>query len=153
MIRLMRYLKPYVASIVLIVVLLFLQANADLALPDYMSRIVNTGIQQSGIEDSLPQAMGGKKFDMVLQFTSQEEGAAILAAYDRFEPGSEAHQALLKKYPNAVSEPLYILKKIDATTRSHFNALMLGTISSKLAGIDPSIIKQMGIQNYLGEAR
>lgn len=151
MMRLMRYLKPYVASIVLIVVLLFLQANADLALPDYMSRIVNTGIQQGGIEDSLPQAMGGNKFDMVLKLTSPEEGAAILAAYDRFEPGSEAHQALLKKYPNAGSEPLYILKKIDATTRSRLNALMLGAISSRMTGIDPSVITQMGVQAVKGE--
>jgi len=149
--RLMRYLKPYVASIVLIVVLLFLQANADLALPDYMSRIVNTGIQQGGIEDSLPQAMGGRKFDMVLQLTSPEEGAAILAAYDRFEQGSEAHQALLKKYPNAGSEPLYILKKVDATTRSRLNALMVGAISSRLTDIDPSIVSQMGIQAVKGE--
>jgi len=151
MMRLMRYLKPYVASIVLIVVLLFLQANADLALPDYMSRIVNTGIQQGGIEDSLPQAMGGRKFDMVLQLTSPEEGAAILAAYDRFEQGSEAHQALLKKYPNAGSEPLYILKKVDATTRSRLNALMVGAISSRLTDIDPSIVSQMGIQAVKGE--
>jgi len=151
MMRLMRYLKPYVASIVLIVVLLFLQANADLALPDYMSRIVNTGIQQGGIEDSLPQAMGGRKFDMVLQLTSPEEGAAILAAYDRFEPGSEAHRALLKKYPNAGNEPLYILKKIDAMTRSRLNALMVGAISSTLTGIDPSIVSQMGIQAVKGE--
>jgi len=149
--RLMRYLKPYLASIALIVALLFLQANADLALPDYMSRIVNTGIQQGGIEDSLPQAMGGTKFDMVLKLTSPEEGAAILAAYDRFEPGSEAHQALLKKYPNAGSEPLYILKKVDATTRSRLNALMVGAISSRLTDIDPSIVGQMGIQAVKGE--
>jgi len=151
MIRLMRYLKPYLASIVLIVALLFLQANADLALPDYMSRIVNTGIQQGGIEDSLPQAMGGNKFDMVLQIVSPEEGAAILAAYDRFEPSSEAHEALLKKYPNAGSEPLYILKKIDATTRSRLNALMVGAISSRLTGIDPSVVTQMGVQAVKGE--
>ena len=147
----MRYLKPYLASIALIVALLFLQANADLALPDYMARIVNTGIQQGGIEDSLPRAIGGKELEKALLFTSQEESASILAAYDRFEPGSEAHQALLKKYPNAGSETLYILKKIDATTRSRLNALMLGAISSRLTGIDPSIITQMGIQAVKGE--
>ena len=147
----MRYLKPYLASIALIVALLFLQANADLALPDYMARIVNTGIQQGGIEDSLPRAIGGKELEKALLFTSQEESASILAAYDRFEPGSEAHQALLKKYPNAGSEPLYILKKIDATTRSRLNALMLGAISSRLTGIDPSVVTQMGIQAMKGE--
>ena len=41
MLRLLRYLKPYTLFIVLAIALLFVQANADLALPDYMSRIVN----------------------------------------------------------------------------------------------------------------
>ena len=78
MMRLMRYLKPYLASIALIVALLFLQANADLALPDYMARIVNTGIQQGGIEDSLPRAIGGKELEKALLFTSQEESGLYL---------------------------------------------------------------------------
>ncbi len=60
MLRLIRYLKPYFWLFVISVVLLFAQANADLALPDYMSRIVNNGIQQSGIESAVPEAHPGK---------------------------------------------------------------------------------------------
>ena len=48
MTRLARYLKPYTLLLVLAVALLFTQAMADLSLPDYLSRIVNNGIQQSG---------------------------------------------------------------------------------------------------------
>ncbi len=51
MIRLAKYLKPYLPMILLAIVLLFVQANADLALPDYLSRIVNNGIQQGGVEN------------------------------------------------------------------------------------------------------
>jgi len=47
---LLRYLKPYWAWLALAVGLLFLQANCDLALPDYMSRIVNVGILRGGVE-------------------------------------------------------------------------------------------------------
>jgi ATP-binding cassette subfamily B protein len=50
MLKLLRYLKPFTLQIVLAVGLLFIQANADLALPDYMSRIVNVGIQQGRSE-------------------------------------------------------------------------------------------------------
>ena len=50
MLRLLKYLKPYWLLIVLDIALLFGQAMADLALPDYMSKIVNVGIQQGGIE-------------------------------------------------------------------------------------------------------
>jgi len=43
MLRILKYLKPYLAMVLISVALLFVQANADLALPDYMSRIVNVG--------------------------------------------------------------------------------------------------------------
>ncbi len=46
LIRLLKYLKPYSFFILAAIIMLFIQANADLALPDYMSRIVNIGIQQ-----------------------------------------------------------------------------------------------------------
>ena len=49
MLRIAKYLKPYLGWVVLAIALLFIQANADLALPDYMSDIVNFGIQQSGV--------------------------------------------------------------------------------------------------------
>ena len=55
--RILKYLKPFSLMLIIAVALLFLQANADLALPDYMSRIVNVGIQQSGVDSPVPQAM------------------------------------------------------------------------------------------------
>jgi ATP-binding cassette subfamily B protein len=57
MLRLIRYLKPYIGSIILIFALLYVQATADLALPSYMSRIVNIGIQQNGVETAVPEAI------------------------------------------------------------------------------------------------
>ncbi len=44
MIRLVRYMKPYIWLVLMAVVLLFIQAASELALPDYMSDIVNNGI-------------------------------------------------------------------------------------------------------------
>lgn len=126
----MRYFKPYLASIALIVALLFLQANADLALPDYMSRIVNTGIQQGGVEDSVPAVIGGASLDKALVFALPAEREAILAAYDRLEPGSEGAAALAKKYPAAGSEPLYRLRKIDAAARANLDASLGKALAS-----------------------
>ena len=57
MIRLAKYLKPFLPLILLSIVLLFVQGMADLSLPDYIAKIVNTGIQQGGIENAVPQAM------------------------------------------------------------------------------------------------
>ncbi len=44
MFKILKYLKPYVGYIILAIVLLFAQAACDLALPDYMSDIINKGI-------------------------------------------------------------------------------------------------------------
>lgn len=49
MIKLIRYLKPYTAILISSVALLFLQAQCDLALPDYMADIINTGVMTGNI--------------------------------------------------------------------------------------------------------
>jgi ATP-binding cassette subfamily B multidrug efflux pump len=46
MYKLVKYLKPFAGLIIAVILLLFVQAMCDLALPDYMSNIVNKGIQQ-----------------------------------------------------------------------------------------------------------
>ena len=48
MLKILKYYKPYLGNILLVVVLLFIQANAELALPDYMSKIVDIGIMKGG---------------------------------------------------------------------------------------------------------
>ncbi|MBN2618392.1 MAG: ABC transporter ATP-binding protein [Spirochaetales bacterium] len=57
MLKLFKYLKPYLFPVIIAVGLLYLQVNTDLSLPDYMSKIVNTGIQQGGIEYPIPSVI------------------------------------------------------------------------------------------------
>ncbi len=57
MIKLAKYLKPFLFGLVLAIALLFGQAVCNLNLPNYMSDIVNVGIQQSGIEHAAPAAV------------------------------------------------------------------------------------------------
>ena len=72
MIKLAKYLKPYVFMIIICIVLLFINANMDLALPDYMSRIVNTGIQQGGIESPVPTALRESTMSKLSLFIESE---------------------------------------------------------------------------------
>jgi len=44
MVKLFEYMKPYIGMLLLALALLFVQAMCDLALPDYMSDLVNTGV-------------------------------------------------------------------------------------------------------------
>ena len=73
MIKLMKYLKKSAGYVILIIALLFLQAYCDLSLPDYTSKIVNVGIQQSGIEDSVPEKIRKTSMDSLQLFMDDDE--------------------------------------------------------------------------------
>ncbi len=88
MTRLAKYLKPYLPMILLAIVLLFVQANADLALPDYLSRIVNNGIQQSGVENAVPTAIRASQMDHLGLFLTGDERTRVLAAYTHVDSAS-----------------------------------------------------------------
>ena len=66
MLRLLKFLKKNVFQILLIVVLLIFQVNCDLALPDYTSRIINVGVQQGGIEETIPKLIRKSKLEEIL---------------------------------------------------------------------------------------
>jgi ATP-binding cassette subfamily B multidrug efflux pump len=68
MLKLAKYLKPYRWALIVSIALLFAQANFDLALPDYLSRIVNTGIQQGGVENAIPSAIRQSEMNRVVSF-------------------------------------------------------------------------------------
>jgi ATP-binding cassette subfamily B multidrug efflux pump len=72
MIRLRKYLKPFLGMILLTIVLLFAQANFNLALPDYLSDVVNVGIQQGGVENAVPVAVRASTMDKLTIFMSAE---------------------------------------------------------------------------------
>ena len=81
MLKLMKYLKKSVGSIVLIIGLLFLQAYCDLSLPDYTSKIINVGIQQKGIEDGVPEKIRESSLENLELFMSEEDKTEISNAY------------------------------------------------------------------------
>src|SRR5512139_829784 len=99
MIRLTKYLKPYVLLILLNIVLLFVQANADLALPDYLSRIVNNGIQQGGVENSVPHAIRQSEMNRLFLFTSAEDKAMITDSYTLVDQKSPDYEQFVQEYP------------------------------------------------------
>ena len=60
-------------SIIVVVALLFVQAVCDLSLPDYMSHIVNVGIQQGGVENAVPKVMSKSEFDKINIFMNEDD--------------------------------------------------------------------------------
>ena len=124
MLRIVRYLKPFTLWIVLVIVLLFIQANADLALPDYMSRIVNVGIQQGGVEEAVPEALRRSTMDHLLLFLTEEEQADVLVCYSLVDASSPDYSALVDMYPALAQEPIYVLRTTDPATVERLRATM-----------------------------
>lgn len=113
MLKLFPYIKKYYLMILAAILLLFLQANVDLTLPDYLSRIVNIGIQQGGVESEIPTAMRASTFDRVLLFLSPEETEIVTAAYQLVEPSAPDYAGYLEEYPLGEGQALYVLQALD----------------------------------------
>ncbi len=89
--RILRYLKMTPVAVALIVCLLVVQAFTDLALPHYTSDIVDVGIQQAGIEHAAVDVMGADTFEAVCMMSSEQDEAALRAAY---APGDDGNYHL-----------------------------------------------------------
>jgi ATP-binding cassette subfamily B protein len=81
MIKLAKYLKPFSLLLLICVALLFIQAVCDLNLPNLMSDIVNVGLQQSGINSSVPQAISKTGLDFISTFMNDDEKETIKHKY------------------------------------------------------------------------
>ena len=138
MLRLSKYLKPYTFLIILSIVLLFLQANADLALPDYLSRIVNNGIQQGGVESAVPQAIRQSQMDKLFIFMSAEEKALVQGDYTLIDPASPDAGPYLEQYPVLADEPIYVLTVTDSAGIDLLNPIM-GKTLLVVSGIEQMI--------------
>ena len=82
MLNILKYLKKHVGMVLLIICLLIVQAACDLNLPQYMSRIVDVGIQQSGVERATPDQMRPETLEALTLFLSDEEEAVLRSAYE-----------------------------------------------------------------------
>ncbi|MBN1267731.1 MAG: ABC transporter ATP-binding protein [Anaerolineales bacterium] len=124
MIRLIKYLKPYLLLIILAILLLFIQANADLALPDYFSDIVNYGIQQNGVENAVARAIRQSEMQKITLFMSSDEQDQVLDDYLLVEPDSDEASQYIEEYPALANEPVYILKDLGRVEIETLNPVM-----------------------------
>lgn len=105
MLKVLKNLKESALAVIAIILLLIVQANADLELPDYTSKIVNVGIQQSGVENTAPEVIRKSQMDNILKFTSDDE-------------------AILSDYTYVEDEDMYKQNKVNSAEQENLNNLM-----------------------------
>ena len=123
MIKAMRYLKPFWLSVIAIVALVFAQVQFDLALPDYMSRIVTYGIQYGGIISPQPGTISEETASHMKYFMSESET-------NDFENTYQLVSASDPDYPaDANGSPVWIQKEGSETSSASVEkAFMIASV-------------------------
>ena len=81
--KLIKYLKGFLVPMIFLVVILGVRVVAELALPTYTSNIVDKGIQQSGIQDAVPEKISQKSFKELQLFMTDDEIKKVTAKYTK----------------------------------------------------------------------
>ena len=105
MFKLIKYFRPFLLSLVSIFLLLVVQASCELSLPEYTSNIINVGIQQEGIENSVPKFLRKITLDKLSIFLNEKDLDFIKENY-------------------TLSDDIYTLKKVDKETKDKLDSIM-----------------------------
>ena len=88
--RIIKNLAQHKLVVLLIVVLLCVQAACDLALPNFTSDIVDTGIQQQGVQDVAAEQLTERTHDLVAMMLPESDEQMFANAYAQNEDGAYA---------------------------------------------------------------
>ncbi len=109
MIKILKFAKKSWYWMLIIIALLFVQAACDLSLPQYTSDIVDVGIQNGGIEESVPKAMTETTYNAVKLFLKDETKLDEYYDYLDFGKEEEKKEEYLAEYPEWKEENIYVL--------------------------------------------
>lgn len=145
MIKLIKYAKPFLVSILAIVALLFVQAQTELALPDFMSDIVDRGIQSGGIEHGVPDAIRESEFNKLAIFLDEDGTQLFKDNYTFVEAGTGSSEEVAA-YPALANENMFILKEVDESIIDQLNTvlpeaeLMVSGIQQQITAVEAGTV-------------
>lgn len=105
-----KYLKPFIVTLLIAIVLLFVQARADLDLPNYMSNIINIGIQQNGIKEASPIAISEQGMKLMQVFMDENDKNLVNNSYEFVLKGDNKY---IEDYPYLSESNIYVRTKHD----------------------------------------
>ena len=100
-------IKKYKWGILLVILLLFIQAQCDLKIPEYTSNIINVGIQQKGVESVIPDALSKDDYLALKAITMSDEMDKAYELVNKGDKDYKKYQSILDK------ENIYVLKDIS----------------------------------------
>ncbi len=140
--KIFRNLAPYWKSVIIILALLAVQAFCDLAMPQYTSDIIDTGIQNGGIAYSVPQSVTQTDFEEAELFMADEQAGLWKKSYDLEEDGIYRLNISKKKDITAVQNELLVPILINYQLKDDERVQFIQAAKAGLAGKDAVIQMQ-----------
>ena len=140
--KIFRNLAPYWKSVIIILALLAVQAFCDLAMPQYTSDIIDTGIQNGGIAYSVPQLVTQTDFEEAELFMTDEQAGLWKKSYDLEEDGIYRLNISKKKDITAVQNELLVPILINYQLKDDERVQFIQAAKAGIAGKDAVIQMQ-----------
>ena len=124
MLKVFKYLKSSIFSVLAVILLLFVQAYLDLTLPDYTSKIVNVGVQQGGIENAAIKTIGEDTLNKLVLFMDTDDKKYILNHYEKTDTYQGENIYELKedsdteKVSSIMAKPMLIVSFAEQSDKS-----------------------------------
>lgn len=145
--KIFKNMVPYGRSVIVILALLLMQAACDLALPSYTSDIIDVGIQKSGVEHVVPQAVTAEEFAAAQTLMTEKETQLWQRIYE--QDGAvyrltEHDETRLAALDDALVLPLIMNYQMRAMEEASFKAYLASQNGMEAAQINTMSIEQIG---------
>lgn len=147
--RIFKSILPYWKSVILIFVFLLLQAYCDLSLPQYTSNIIDTGIQNGGIEHAMPELITSDEFEKAVVFMSDDEEEHFRSIYEKEDDNYRlkvTKNSELDKLDDEFSMAFIMNNQMSAVEESQFKQQM-----ASFMGVDEQIVNNMTTQQLAAQ--
>ena len=136
--RILKLFKKHILALFAAIVLIVISCNADLALPTYMSDIVDVGVQQGGIASPVPDTIRAESLDDLELFMSAKDAKTVEAAFGKADKngirtykGTEEERADGGKIADIMSLPETVVLSLNQGIDASSMGDMMGASSEK----------------------
>ena len=151
--KIFKNMVPYWKTVVIILALLLVQAMCDLALPSYTSDIIDVGIQKSGVEHVVPEAVTAEEFETAQQMMTEDEAnlwQSLYAQDGEIYRLTETSQKKLDEIDDELVLPLILRYQMQNTGTGEsidpqVVAAMRENMQKTIDTMGNSMVKSMGV--------
>ena len=132
--RILKLFKKHILALLMAITLIVISCNADLALPTYMSDIVDVGVQQGGIASPVPDTIRAESLEDLKLFMSAKDAKTVEAAFGKADKngirtykGTEDERADGSKLADIMSLPETVVLALNQGIDADSMGGMTGT--------------------------